>query len=214
MLEVHTSTLRRRDDAATPIDALRVGPENAQQPCFDGGDFIDRRDDDVVLPAWPVAFPGRFEELEELFDDRNLLGFCNDANHDVLPGAAARHASGSGRRLADGSDILIIQRNAVADAVDDISQLRLRQLGMHWQRQRLVGGALALREGANRVAKVRKALLKVHWDGVIHLGAYAPPLESGLQVVAVRDPDDILIEDVAICRDGGRFNRRKSGRRG
>src|SRR5947209_10146176 len=53
-------------------------------------------------------------------------------------------------------------RDAVADALHDISSLFVGELGVNRQRERLFGGSLALRKRAGFMSEIRKALLQGH----------------------------------------------------
>ena len=91
--------------------------------------------------------------------------------------------------------------SAKAITLHDASGLRVRELRVHWQRQRLVRGRFPLGERAGWVAQVREALLQMHRDGVIDFRSDALLLERGFQLIAPRHADHVLVEDVAVRHD-------------
>ena len=64
------------------INTLRDRAVDQEQLGVDFRNLIRSRDDDVVHLSWTVELPGRFEELEELFNHSHLAGFGDDSNQE------------------------------------------------------------------------------------------------------------------------------------
>ena len=73
----------------------------------------------------------------------------------------------------------------LADTIDDIACLRLRKFRMNGQGKRLFRCSFTFGESTGAVPEIRKALLQVHWDGIVDFRSDTFPLEVGLQLIAV-----------------------------
>ena len=100
-----------------------------------------------------------------------------------------------------------------ADTLNDKPCLRLREFRVNWQRERFFRRPLTLGERAGRMPEIGEAFLQVHGHRVVHLRAYAFLPKIGLQFIAARNTDDVLIEDVAVGHHGGKANRQAEPRR-
>ena len=108
--------------------------------------------------------------------------------------------------LEAGRKIHVLQSPAVeaCDRIDDVLQLPLLEFRVDRQRQRLAGRLGRFRAVLGLVAEVGKAFLHMQRHGVIDLRADALLAKVGTELVPIRDPDHILIVDVAVARTSGR----------
>jgi hypothetical protein len=69
--------------AVSFIDRLAVGAVRNQQSCVDMRYIVRSGDDGVISPAGNIKLPRGLEEFEELLDDSDLIGFGNNAKHEI-----------------------------------------------------------------------------------------------------------------------------------
>src|ERR687893_1141437 len=91
----------------------------------------------------------------------------------------------------------------LADAVDDVGDLLLGELGVHRQREDLSGGAVGVWVAAAD-AQPGVGRLPVERDRIVDGGADPALHEVGEQLVSVRGADHVQVVDVA---DIGRLDR-------
>jgi len=75
-------------------------------------------------------------------------------------------------------------------------ELRLRQLGIHWDRQDLGGSFLGVRQVTHAVTKSRGSRLEVDRDRKMNAGAYLALVQNLLQVIAIFDANDVDVPDM------------------
>jgi len=75
-------------------------------------------------------------------------------------------------------------------------ELRLRQLGIHWDRQDLGGSFLGVRQVTHAVTKSRGSRLEVDRDRKMNAGAYLALVQNLLQVIAIFGADDVDVPDM------------------
>ena len=117
--------------------------------------------------------------------DENLRG-VGDGRAGTLHGFALAGTRCAGRTAPIGRDDRVLLRGG--------------QLAVDRNRQALARRALGVRERARPVAEIGEAGLQVERHRVVDLVADAPRVEMALQRVALRRPDDELVEDVAAIR--------------
>src|SRR5712671_1947776 len=78
----------------------------------------------------------------------------------------------------------------------DVFELLARQFRVDWQRQCFARRRFRFREVAQPVPQARKAFLQMQRHRIINLRADAGRLEMGLELVALRRADDVLVVDV------------------
>src|SRR5207247_4581120 len=98
------------------------------------------------------------------------------------------------------------------DTADDIARLLVGQIGMNRQGERLLRRALAFEKRAGQVAQIFETWLQVQRHRIVDFSPDSVLPQVRLQTVAIAGADDVLIEDVPVCRDlretGGNPRRR------
>src|SRR5690348_14291887 len=81
MVQQHAPMPRIPSDADGRVPALDFGAIEDDEPCLHLRYVVDSSDDDIVGAPLLEELPWSLKQLEELFNDCNLLGLRNDSNH-------------------------------------------------------------------------------------------------------------------------------------
>src|SRR5438876_10308533 len=92
---------------------------------------------------------------------------------------------------------LLLSMEPLAYSAGHRLQLSLAQLGEHWQRQHLVGGAFGVRERTWPVSRIDIRRLQVNRNGIVDTGLNALEEQRLLQGIAARRAHGVDVIDVA-----------------